>query len=296
MPLFANPFSLEIPIRIGNLNIVFFVNENLYVSNTECISTPHNHHDFELRYTASGSCRQIIENETYIADAQNLLLVHPFEYHCQDQSSVYHESSQFNLRFSINPPDTSGKGTPERLYQNTTQILMETRYVHDSSGAILFYLQQLSNEVYQKKEGYIFNIRSLCLLIFIELMRLSNTNNIPLFPAEDIRYRGYDRTMIDEFFRQKYLTNITIGDLARDMKTSSRQVNRVLHKMFGMSFTQKLIEMRLQEVAHQIITTDKPLVTISRECGFKNYNYCFSCFKKAFHMSPKEFRALKRKN
>ena len=45
MAIFDNPFSLEFTVHVGYLDIIVFINENLYVTSNECNSVPHNHHD-----------------------------------------------------------------------------------------------------------------------------------------------------------------------------------------------------------------------------------------------------------
>ena len=227
MPLFDNPFSMEIPIRIGRLNTVFFINNNLCVNNSECTSTPHCHHDFEIRYVEHGTCNQIINKEVYPVDAGNLLLIHPLEYHYQNSNN---DSTQYNFRFSVTPPNSTGDRLRQRAYDACLAILTAERRLSDTSGLLQLYLGQLTQEIYRKKDGYNENVRSLCVLIFVEFLRMTEKPLDHLFPPEDFRYRGLNRTKIDEFFRQRYLTDIRIRDLAEAMNVSERQVNRHMHK------------------------------------------------------------------
>lgn len=293
MALFQKPFSLELPVSIGVLNVRFFINENLYVVNSECASVPHNHHDYELRYVASGSCNQIIGISTYSASAGELLLVYPLEYHYQSPASDAADFSQYNLRFYLEPPvNSSEDSTQQRAYTSMVNLLRDTRTLQDADSVLLPYFQLLSEEIYQKKTGYISNLKALCCLIMTQVIRLSEKSHAWIFPAEELKYRGYERTIIDEFFRRQYLTDVTIRDLADDMRVSTRQVNRIMHRMFGMSFAQKLTEMRLWEATRQMMTTQKTIAQISKDCGFQNYNTFFVNFQKIHRMTPAEFRQI----
>ena len=295
MALFQKPFSLEIPVSVGVLNVRFFINENLYVVNSECASVPHNHHDYELRYVASGRCDQIIGISTYSASAGELLLVYPLEYHCQSQISDATDFSQYNLRFYLDPPANAGEDSiQQRAYTNMVNLLRDTRKLRDTDSTLLTFFRQLSEEIYQKRAGYISNLKALCCLIMTQVIRLSGGSNAWIFPAEELKYRGYERTIIDEFFRRQYLTDVTIRDLADDMRVSVRQVNRIMHRMFGISFTQKLTEMRLWEATRQMTATDKTMAQISKDCGFQNYNTFFVNFQKIHRMTPAEFRLMLR--
>lgn len=293
MSLFENPFSLEIPVQIGNLNTLFFINENLYVTNAECISTPHNHHDYEMRYIATGSCGQLIDHTLYTASAGDLLLVPPLEYHCQMQDQIDPTTSQYNLRFTVEAPTPRATAAQHHAYADMIHLLDHTRRVHDN-GWLLTLFQQLENEFRGKKRGFVYCVQSLCTCILTEFIRLSGQKAGNILPSEELGYHGYSRSKIDEFFRHKYLTNTKIQDLADDMKISPRQVNRIMNRMFGLSFTQKLTEMRLRRAIQLLTYTDQPIAQISRECGFNNYDYFFTCFRKSFHMSPGKYRLRSR--
>ncbi|MBQ7346360.1 MAG: helix-turn-helix domain-containing protein [Clostridia bacterium] len=295
MPLFENPFSLQIPVQSGYLNTTFFINQNLYVVSTECQSTPHNHHDFELRYIATGDCNQLIANEVYSACAGDLLIVHPHEYHCQTQDHVKKASTQYNLRFSPELPCTKNPAVLN-AYKSFMDYISAIRQIHDDSGVLNSYFHLLTNEIYQKRPGYIGSIKALCSLILTELIRFADADMQKLYPADELEYHGYGRAKIDSFFRSRYLTDIKIQDLADDMRVSTRQVNYIMHKMFGMSFTQKINEMRLQQAALQLAYTDNPIAQICKSCGFQNQNYFSICFRKSYSMSPSEYRVYTRKN
>ena len=161
-------------------------------------------------------------------------------------------------------------------------------------GWLLTLFQQLENEFRGKKRGFVYCVQSLCTCILTEFIRLSGQKAGNILPSEELEYHGYSRSKIDEFFRHKYLTNTKIQDLADDMKISPRQVNRIMNRMFGLSFTQKLTEMRLRRAIQLLTYTDQPIARISRECGFNNYDYFFTCFRKAFHMSPGKYRPVSR--
>lgn len=290
MALFQNPFSLEVPVQVGILNLTFFINENLFVSNAEVASIPHNHHDFEMRYVTAGTCRQFVDSRQYLATRGDLLLVYPFEYHCQSLMSDTAHSEQYNLRFSPAPP--GGKENPayQRVLTNLQSLLEGKRLIHDRTMTLLPYFEHLAKEIYSREVGYVSNIQSLCTLIFTNVIRLCDEACTGLFPAMDLKYRGYERTAVDEFFRYRLLTDVTVQDLADSMKLSVRQVNRILHKLFGMSFSQKLTEQRLMEAANRIVSSDDTLSKISQDCGFVSYNTFFRCFRDRFGVSPTVYR------
>ncbi len=295
MPMHTKPHSFEISTKCGHLDCTLFINDNFFSIPTDEVSTPHNHHDFEFFYVSSGRLNMAIEGRAISASAGDIVLIHPLEYHCRTQCSVNTASSFFNFRVAIKAPlDKDEQPIPHHAHKHIETALLQYRFLRGNTAMLATYLSQLHREISEKSSGYLGNVQSLCQLILTELVRLSGDIPEWFFPTEELKFRGHDRDVIDGFFVDKYLTNVKIQDLAYDMKVSVRQVNRIMHRMFGMSFTQKLTEMRLWEVARQLMNTQKPITTISQNCGFNNYNYFYVCFRKKFNMTPTEFRAQKR--
>jgi transcriptional regulator GlxA family with amidase domain len=75
------------------------------------------------------------------------------------------------------------------------------------------------------------------------------------------------------------------------MNISKRQVNNIINKKFGLTFTAKVNEIRMEYAAVLLVSTDKPIEQILGECGFKNYNYFSKCFKARFGTTPSKYRA-----
>lgn len=286
----SNLLNFDSPAKFGYLDVTFNLSESLLHQPSNRPSTPHNHHDYEVYYISSGHCTLNIEGKTYTASAGDLLLVHPLEYHCRTHISPSN-AAYFNFRFSVKqPPEKENHPLPLDAYECLEKLLLQTRTIHCREKLLLLYLNRLHNELKEEKAGYWGNAQALFMLIFTEFIRFAGELPEWFFPNEESKFRGYDRNAIDAFFASKYLSNVKIQDLAYDMKVSVRQVNRIMHRMFGMSFTQKLTEMRLWEVARQLSSTQKTVTTISQNCGFNNYNYFYICFRKKFNMTPTEFR------
>lgn len=292
MPLFQNPFSLQIPVKVGYLDALFFINENLCVVGDECVSTLHNHHDYEIRYVARGKCRQIIANEIFTADAGEIMLVRPQEYHFQKPCEGGEENLQYNVRFSVRADDRNPQ--TDRAYKALLSFLDSSRRFHDESGTLRTLFELLTDEISKKSVGYMDNICSLCSMLLTRLIRFSEDDMKKLYPADELKYHGYERSRIDAFLFNRYQGDIKIGDLAAELNISERQVNNVMHKMFGMSFTEKVNELRLQKAAIQLTHTNDPISKISTDCGYKSQNYFLLRFKEKYGKTPTRYRAEKR--
>lgn len=293
MPLFEKPFALQFPVSIEDITFVFYVNQNLYVINSECTSVPHNHHDYELRYVATGVGNQMIDGQRYSLAKGNCLVTKPLEYHWQEWIPNTPPSAQYNVRFSVKAPPKANEKAWE-TYNRFLTFLEEIRVFRDEKGRLMTYFELLSREFYEKRDGFLQTATNLCALIMTEVIRLSDAE-LKIFTSSELKYHGHERSRVDHFFLARYLTNVKVQDLAAEMNVSVRQVSYVLHRLYGMSFVQKLTEMRLQHAVMLLINTNQPIQDISRKCGFQNHNYFARCFQRMYLITPSGYRKYMRK-
>ncbi len=289
MPIRKNPFSLYFPIKLGCLDLFVFLDENLLMENEECVSKPHSHHIYELRFVESGVCQQIINDTVYNARQNSLILIRPNEFHYQKYVEGM-TSKQFGIRFQVAPPTTASPAYQSRAYQTLLQILSEIRCLSDKQETLVALFHRMQYEILKKPVGYIYTLQLLSTLIMTEFIRCSDQNVDPIFPPEDIKYRGLMFTKLEQFFSRKYASNVNIRDLADDIKFSERQTARVLLRVYGMTFSQKLIEIRLQNATYQLTYTDCSIEDIRKKCGFLHSGYFYTSFRKRYGMTPMEYR------
>ncbi len=97
-------------------------------------------------------------------------------------------------------------------------------------------------------------------------------------------------------YMEEYLKNrITIADVARALNLSYRTLSRVFKKETGVSMTEKLSELRMNKACKLLIETKLSISKIAEETGFENIHYFSAAFKKQARLSPKQFRALRKK-
>lgn len=290
MAISKNPFSLYFPTKLGCLNIFIFIDENLFARDEECISRPHSHHTYEIRYNESGYCSQVINGSPLTVQEHEALLVHPGEYHYQPFSETKRTASQYSIRFRIEALPKSAPTYQHTAYRKFLDILEKKRIVFDKKDVFPYLFRSLKNEMLEKEAGYIYNLQLLSTLILTEFIRYTEYPIDAIFPPEDIKYRGLMITKMEQFFSWKYVDNVKIQDLANDIMVSKRQAARILHQLYGMSFSQKMTEVRLQHAAYQLKNTDLKTEDISERCGFNNSSYFYMSFRKKYNMTPSEFR------
>ncbi len=281
------PYSLYLPVKLGCVKLFVFIDENI----RKCTSAPHSHHFYELRYIKYGRPTQVIDGTSYDWQSGDFILIKPGEYHYQDKIPENGRWSQYSLRFELCDLSSSASPNEKKASSALCELLSATRYVKDTSGVLTNMFERLEHEILHKEEGYIYNLQMLTSLILTEFVRLTKMNAKPLFPSEDVKYRGLMITKLERFFSWRYHQhNIRIDDLAADINLSPRHTARILKQIYGMTFSEKLSEVRLQHAAQKLVSSNEKIEQISTDCGFNNVAYFYTCFKKMRGMRPSEFR------
>ncbi|MBE6535286.1 MAG: AraC family transcriptional regulator [Ruminococcaceae bacterium] len=280
--------SLQIPVKVGRLCAIFCTDCAPRVVNDQCASNLHDHHDYELRYVAKGTCHQMIAGKKHMAQKGDIIIVHPREYHLQELPCG--EAEQYTVRFSVAP--ATSERADQKAFDIATEFLNSARILHDENCELLPLFQALARELENRSFGFVSNIRSACAMLMTCLLRLSHNDMSKIYPAEELKYHDFERRTIDAFlFESAYRGGGKTSELAKQMCVSERQINNIMHKRFGMSFVAKINEIRLEQAAVLLLHTDRPIEQILGECGFKNYNYFSKCFKNRFGTTPTKYRA-----
>ena len=284
-----NKTSLEFNLFINGVKFKIFINENFAFTENSTLSVPHDHYDFELHYLKSGSYNEIINDKAHKINESELFIIKPYQIHYRSrlENSKFYD---YNFRFLPIKPSETAKDFVKKEYNQIINLFNNFQTISLNDNFIKFF-EGVEKEILNSKFGFVDAVKSYIQLILLEILRVGNSDK----KETAYEFLGYSRNKIDEFFSQKYLTNVKINDLANDMNLSVRQVNRIMIKYFGVSFKTRLTEMRLLEIALRLKTTNDSALTISRDCGFNNYNNFYTVFIKKFKVTPTKYRALHKK-
>ena len=108
------------------------------------------------------------------------------------------------------------------------------------------------------------------------------------FSSSDSKYSRYYR--IEMWFAENLANQITEDDLAAEISLSSRQLSRVFSDIYGMSFKEKLIEIRLHRAAQLLEQTELNIDKVALAVGYLSFSGFHRAFVKFFCCTPFEYR------
>ena len=108
---------------------------------------------------------------------------------------------------------------------------------------------------------------------------------------EHLPVRDLWRKSLESFFDQYYEdASLSLGYMARKFGCSKTSICRLLKKHLGISFKQRLLEVRLTKAEALICKTNLTITDIAERCGFGSLDHFSKAFKMKFECSPLNYR------
>lgn len=92
------------------------------------------------------------------------------------------------------------------------------------------------------------------------------------------------------YIKENFYKNITLADAAKTVHVSSSHLNRLLKKEYGKTFTEILLDIRIER-AKELLLKNYNVEVVSDMVGFNSAAYFAVCFKKFTGVSPSKYRS-----
>ncbi|MBD0382710.1 AraC family transcriptional regulator [Paenibacillus sedimenti] len=109
-------------------------------------------------------------------------------------------------------------------------------------------------------------------------------------PARDMKSYRYQLAV--QFIQDNFRRPLTLEIVAERVQISSRQLQRIFKELAGIAFSDYLQQVRLQHVCNELLQSSWTLEKIAESNGFATSNYLHYVFKKAYGMTPVQYREM----
>lgn len=293
MPYHRSHNLREIFIDLGIPGFRIILSRNMLTSGRGCFSLPNEHRYFEFYIAAAGTHFFCIQEHLYKADPLELYVIRPGEIHYELSQSAadmtdfskYAVSIAFDMQsLQADRHCTQPAGAQAALFS-----LLRQRRVSLPSD-ILYVLERMNSELTCSALGSEQALQALGTLFMTQLLRSAVSEK----PAPSVLYSTPGKYLLEEYFYFNFSRPVTADDMARHFHISTRYLNTLLQETYGLSFTKKLLQLRLETAKAYLSYSDKSVQEIITLCGFSNPNYFYSKFKAAAGVSPLTYRQLHR--
>lgn len=255
--------------------------------NTEEEQKIHFHQNIELIYVLDGEMRLTIGDEQYDVKTDDVVIINTNKKH------LYHSEGEVLIGyFHINLKKLSS-------ILNTNQILFWCNSVidkNDEYDKLREIAKQIFNQYFEKSEQNNIYLMSL----YYQLLNILVSNF--LVKNDDKRFlkqKDIDEERVAQivnYINENYFRSLSLNDLSEKLFLSIPYLSKYIKKKLGSSFIDYVNNIRLFHAVEDLLYTDKSIVYVSFENGFANTTAFSVAFKKAYHMTPSEYRTKKKQN
>ncbi len=252
----------------------------------------HTHKWFEFVYIIKGKAEYRTDSHCFIIQEGNYYIIDydmPHEYH-----RINNEPFQMvNIMFSPNFIDQSFVGYthfddilkhyPIRSRGNEMVLSRAHTIFNDTDGMIKSYVDQMQTEYSSQKIGYREVIRGILSLIIIQIIRNISVSGT----ARTTDNRSY---IITDYIRMHFHEKIKIEDAFPDCHYSLPYMSKKFKDDMGMTFTEYIKKVRIEESCRLLINSDKTILEIAEAVGYPDTTFYHKSFRSIMKVSPNEYR------
>lgn len=264
---------------------------------TDFIVPWHWHEELELGYIEKGTSKIITVSAEYIVHQGDGFFINSDVMDMKRNAVPGEQALEINHIF--HPVFLSGhfKSRFDKKYltpiinnhQIEVYIIRRGQPISDKILTNLCRLKELQS--YENMEFQTRNILSETWLLLLEDIRLNYKMNKTLKFEQPDRIRN-----MLSYIHSHYKDKITVTQIADAIGISEREAIRSFRKSLNQSPIEYLISYRLNEAKKMLQNSELPITEVCYQCGFSDSSYFGKTFRKAYGLTPREFRlAVKNK-
>ncbi len=248
----------------------------------------HSHACYELFYVAKGTLQVVLNDCILIVESNSIFIIPPDTLHhtwSEDSDIRWYILSFQVINF-----------TEKTIFADKFRTMQPITFQDDSEVSSVF----LRLSRYARREADV--RRSLMAACFYELLYLLKEEMIMgnkkaqkqsekslslIANSIDKEYRNY---VIDDYINQNFAGEISLTALAEKVYLSERHINRILLKIYGQTFKERVIYLRIQNAAKLLMETGMTVKSIAEAVGYHSIHTFYYNFEKIYHTTPEAYR------
>lgn len=255
----------------------------------------HSHAFLEIVCVAEGSCTNYVLQQELHMKKGDICIIAPETEHAVSAFSddcilinILLRVSTFEKAFFgvLSENDILSDFFMRTLYHSKTHPYLYFRTGDDQElfDYVLYAYQEFLGN-HQYKERFLNNIIS---AFFIILLR--NHGSDVIVPEIDTEGNDENVIFILKYMQENYST-VTLSSLAEFFNYSERQIQRIIKKSTGISFSENIQKLKMKHAAQLLMDPDRSVSAVAEDLGYSDVGNFRHIFKKYYGMSPAEYRS-----
>lgn len=255
----------------------------------------HSHAFLEIVCVAEGCCTNYVQQQELHMKKGDICIIAPETEHAVSAFSddcilinIILRVSTFEKAFFgvLSENDILSHFFMRTLYHSKTHPYLYFRTGDDQElfDYVLYAYQEFLGN-HQYKERFLNNIIS---AFFIILLR--NHGSDVIVPEIDTEGNDENVIFILKYMQENYST-VTLSSLAEFFNYSERQIQRIIKKSTGISFSENIQKLKMKHAAQLLMDPDRSVSAVAEDLGYSDVGNFRHIFKKYYGISPAEYRS-----
>lgn len=275
---------LNIRFNISNI-CVHIVNIEFELLNQMLPCHSHSKNSYEIHYVPLGSGSVRINNESFEVTPNTLYVTGPMVEHEQisDKKNPMYEYCIY-LELDTIPGMPINKS--EAAFIDAFKV--QKSWFGKDTQNIYALFQKLFAELEHKFTGYTIQVEALLKQIIVSLVR-NYSKNLPdksLILSSNINDSKY--LIIEKCFLFEY-SDLTLQTLSNRLSLSPRQTERLLMSHYGMTFSKKRLESKMNTATYLLREGNMNISQIAQKLGYSSVEHFSTSFRRYYGKSPRNY-------
>lgn len=240
----------------------------------------HKHAFYELHILLEDGCTIRADDTRYTLDKDQFCLISPGVIHTPKQNEDRFRRICISFEIMSKPKEV-GKWLQERTRVAPVWI--------GDAKEMLETVSRLQEEADNGKRFSNSYTQALLQLLMLQLVRTMEPQKVTVQNVKS----DLDKTrsvLIDMFFNGNYYQPAGEEKLAKELGVSRRQLDRILKKLYGKGFQEKVLEIRIEVACDLLQHSDKTIREISEGVGYSTPSNFTAFFKNVMGVTPTQYR------
>lgn len=281
MNYFVNGIYREYRFSMGDANFVFFSNVNSVGENPHK-DLLHSHKLYELFHVLHGDMTLVANSERTIVNRGDTVVIAPDIIHT---TNIHSGTKRFCMIFTIE----KNPSVQNSNYYDSFQRILDGDIIRLDSSLLTpgfeRCAQYIKSDFVEKDE-----LITACLHEIMALFKATNSKGEDSPQTNSFSNTDNSRTyLIDHYFTHSFQHG-SLTELSEFLHLSSQQTQRIIKKMYGQSFSERLTMMKMQLAKKLLQETKLSVTQIAEKCGYTGPNGFFVAFKKYYGKTPNKLK------
>ena len=280
-------------VKIENTGFTISLDASFFQSFSKPIAL-HNHAAYEVHVIKCGSFVFNIDGREITLDDGISCIIGPGVYHSKG-NALTENARRFIFKFEY--ASKNGKMSEIEACLNRIGPFCLIR----NCGGEVSLAESLIAEIENKPLGYATNVDNLASQLMLAVLRdVAGPAGAAVISPRRTALRPTDfddnrAAAIDGFFALNYSREVHVPELAGLLNLSIRQLNRVLLKLYGVTFKDKLAQIRVNAARDLLENSSLTIARIAESTGYGQTSSFLAAFRKLTGQTPEQYRLASRR-